>query len=134
MDVVEYAWRIPVSLKLRRSDNVTEKWILRSALTGILPNEVLWRQKAKFWQGAGVRELVSDHANSVISDADFARERVLPNGWELGSKEELLYYRIFRQQFGELDSLAWMGRTESVPTPAADKRPARGKDLRRLDQ
>ena len=44
-DVVDYALRIPPELKLRREDEVTEKWILRQALTDALPDEVLWRRK-----------------------------------------------------------------------------------------
>jgi asparagine synthase (glutamine-hydrolysing) len=30
-------------------------------------------------------------------------------------KEELMCYRIFREHFGELDDLSWMGRTKSAP-------------------
>jgi asparagine synthase (glutamine-hydrolysing) len=111
-EVVDYALRIPVEYKLR--DGV-EKWILRRALEGELPVEVLNRKKAKFWQGAGVKELVSDHAERQISDADFRSERTLPNGWEINTKEELFYYRIFREHFGELEDLSWMGRTKGAP-------------------
>ena len=102
-EVVDYALRIPVEYKLR--DGV-EKWILRRALDGELPDEVLNRKKAKFWQGAGVKELVSDYAEQRIIDADFRRERTLPNGWVINTKEELFYYRIFREHFGELEDLS----------------------------
>ncbi len=111
-DVVDYALRIPIEYKLR--DGV-EKWILRRALDGMLPEEVLNRKKAKFWQGAGVKELVSDHADNQISNDDFRRERKLPNGWKINTKEELFYYRIFREHFGELEDLSWMGRTKGAP-------------------
>ena len=111
-DVVDYALRIPVEYKLR--DGV-EKWILRRALDGKLPEEVLNRKKAKFWQGAGVKELVSDYAEKQISDSDFSRERTLPNGWELNTKEELLYNRVFKEHFGDLEDLSWMGRTKGAP-------------------
>jgi asparagine synthase (glutamine-hydrolysing) len=50
-----------------------------------------------------------------ISDQDFQRERTLPNGWKLNSKEELMYYRIFKEHFGEVHNLDWMGRTKGVP-------------------
>ena len=85
-EVVDYALRIPVELKIR--DGV-EKWILRQALEGLLPPPVLNRPKAKFWQGAGVGELLARYADGTISDGDFARERKLDNGWELAGKEEL---------------------------------------------
>jgi len=76
---------------------------------------VLWRPKAKFWQGAGVGTLLEEHAEEIVTDADFAIERMLPNGWQLNTKEELMYYRIFKGHFGEFEDLAWMGRTKGAP-------------------
>jgi asparagine synthase (glutamine-hydrolysing) len=114
-DVVDYALRIPVEYKLR--DGV-EKWILRRAMDGALPERVLNRRKVKFWSGAGVEDLLALHAERHISDHDFQRERLLPNGWRLDSKEELMYYRIFREHFGALEQLAWMGRTKRAPVTA----------------
>ncbi|GAI77491.1 unnamed protein product [marine sediment metagenome] len=110
-EVVDYALRIPAEYKLR--DNV-EKWILRVAFDDMLPEQVLNRKKSKFWEGAGVGELMSDYADSTITDDDFRRERILKNGWIINSKEELFYYRIFREQFGELENLSWMGRTKGI--------------------
>jgi len=107
--VVEYALKIPASLKLR--DGV-EKWILHEAMQGALPASILQRPKAKFWQGAGVDDFLAQHAEQKISNADFEHERKLPNDLRLNSKEELFYYRIFREQFGEFDDLSWMGRTK----------------------
>ncbi len=111
-DVVDFALRIPTRYKLR---NGVEKWILRQAMTGELPDVILNRPKAKFWQGAGVQDLLARHAEEQISDADFSSERHLPNGWVLNSKEELLYYRIFNERFGQIDDLSWMGRTKGTP-------------------
>jgi asparagine synthase (glutamine-hydrolysing) len=108
MDAVELAIQIPIDLKLRGG---VEKWILREAVSDILPERVLRRTKAKFWEGAGVQDLLANHAESAISDSDFARERTLPNGWVLGGKEELMYYRIYREQLGPFANLDWMGRT-----------------------
>jgi asparagine synthase (glutamine-hydrolysing) len=110
--VVEYAMKIPVKYKIR---NGVEKWILRKTLEGELPERVLTREKAKFWQGAGVTEMISDYAEKKITDEDFQRERKLKNGWILNSKEELLYYRYFKEYFGELEDFSWMGRTKDAP-------------------
>lgn len=107
-EVADYAFQIPVEMKLRQG---VEKWILRETVSDILPSGVLSRTKAKFWEGAGVQDLLAEHAESAVTDGDFARERTLPNGWVLGSKEELLYYRLFRERLGELADLSWMGRT-----------------------
>lgn len=114
-EVVDYAMRIPAGLKLRQRGRASEKWILRRALAGALPERVLWRHKAKFWQGAGVQDLLAQHAEETVSDADLQRERQLPNGWVLNSKEELMYYRVFRERFGALANLDWMGRSKSAP-------------------
>jgi asparagine synthase (glutamine-hydrolysing) len=84
-------------------------------MQGILPEEVLWRRKSKFWEGAGIGTLLEQHAELTITDGDFHRERYLPDDMKLNTKEELMYYRIFREHFGELDDLAWMGRTKGAP-------------------
>ena len=115
-DVVDYALRIPIDLKLH--DGV-EKWILRQALVGMLPDAVLNRPKAKFWEGAGVGELLAHYADEHISSDDFRSERHLPDGSQLNSREELLYYRIFREHFGEFNGLAWLGRTKGTPVQEA---------------
>jgi asparagine synthase (glutamine-hydrolysing) len=114
-EVVDYAMRIPTWFKLRREGEMVEKWILRQALADALPDEVLWRRKAKFWQGAGVGDVLTQYAEEQITDEEFGRERILPNGWRLNTKEELMYYRIFREHFGELSNLSWMGRTKGAP-------------------
>jgi asparagine synthase (glutamine-hydrolysing) len=111
-DVVDYALRIPTEYKLHKG---VEKWILRKAVADLLPKSVVKRPKAKFWQGAGVEDLLALHAEQQISNNDFAQGRKLPNGWKLNTKEELLYYRIFKEHFGEFDDLSWMGRTKGSP-------------------
>lgn len=110
--VLEQAHSIPVEYKI--VDGV-EKWILRHAVADLVPESVAWRPKAKFWEGAGVTDLLAQCAENTISDADYRRERILPNGWQLHSKEELLYYRIFKEHFGDIESLDWMGRTKGSP-------------------
>jgi len=111
-DVVDYALRIPIQYKLR--DGI-EKWILRQAMADALPDAILNRKKAKFWQGAGVEDMLARHAEEKITEVDFARERGLPDGGRLNTKEELMYYRIFKEHFGEFDDLSWVGRTKGAP-------------------
>lgn len=69
-----------------------------------------------FWSSGGVRELLLDYANKYISLEEFARERTLPNGWIINTPEELMYYRIFKECFGNVaDNPAWVGRTKGAP-------------------
>jgi asparagine synthase (glutamine-hydrolysing) len=110
--VVDYALRIPAEYKIF---NGLEKWILRRASFDLLPERVALRKKAKFWEGAGVEERIAQFAAQQVSDADFERERRLPDGQELNTKEELYYYRIFREHFGNLKNFDWMGRTKGSP-------------------
>jgi hypothetical protein len=86
-NVVEYARRIPRHLKLPLEPQTIEKWILRLALA---------------------------NTSNCISDAELARERGLPNGWTLNSKEELMTCRAFKEQFGRPRDLPWMGRTKGT--------------------
>ncbi|MGB5873448.1 MAG: asparagine synthase-related protein [Bacteroidota bacterium] len=114
-EVVQYAITIPAKYKLR--DGV-EKWILRRAMDGSLPQRVLNRTKAKFWEGAGVGDLLAARAEETITDDDFSRERTLPDGLVINTKEELMYYRIFAEHFGKARDLVWMGRTKGAPKEA----------------
>ena len=110
--VVNLAIRIPTSYKLHSN---IEKWILRRALQDVLPDSVVSRPKAKFWEGAGVGDMLSQYAEIHISDNNFAQGRRLANGVVLNSKEEMMYYQIFKDHFGQLDDLSWVGRTKGAP-------------------
>ncbi len=114
-NVFQYAKRIPLKFKLykKKGEEAIEKWILRKALKGILPEEILSRPKAKFWEGSGLGDLFLQHAEKRIDDKEFAKERTLPDNTKLRSKEELFYYRIFRQKFGGVD-LSFVGRTGDI--------------------
>ena len=111
-NVVDWAFQIPAAYKL--FDGV-EKWILRQAVADVLPLSVTNRPKAKFWQGAGVEEQIAEYAEGQIGDSEFEGERKLNNGWVLNSKEELYYYRIFSEHFGNLEDISWVGRTKGSP-------------------
>lgn len=115
--VVKLAVRIPVEYKLyqKADEEPVEKWILRKAVADLLPEAVLWRPKVKFWEGAGVEDQIAAYAEAQISDADFRNERRLPDGSYLKTKEELFYYRIFKEHFGSLTDLSFVGRTPSAP-------------------
>lgn len=108
-EVVELALKIPVKYKIFEG---TEKWILRSALLDQLPYNVLMRGKSKFWEGSGMGDHLFNYAENLISDSDFRKNKKIKCGWELRSKEEMLYYTIFTSHFGEMDDLKWMGRSK----------------------
>jgi asparagine synthase (glutamine-hydrolysing) len=116
--VLDYALRIPSSMKLR--DGLGE-WILRQALAGVLPERVLARPRGKSWDGPSFGYVLAEHAAEHITDDDFSHERLLPNGWGLRTKEELLYYHIFRDLFGRAADFDWVGRTPAPPRVPAQR-------------
>ena len=99
-DLIELGMKVSPRLKIREQEGQKiEKWILRKAFaeTGYLPDEILWRYKLQFTQGAGCETLGERLAESEISDDEFARIREQNPGAVINSKEAAYYYRIFRQ-------------------------------------
>jgi asparagine synthase (glutamine-hydrolysing) len=78
-----------------------EKWPLRKAFEGYLPDEILWRQKEQFSDGVGYGwiQALKDTAEREVSDAMLASasERFPIKTPE--TKEAYLYRRIFEQHF-----------------------------------
>lgn len=112
VQLVDLALSLPADWKLQNAQ--PEKALLRLAFDGLLEEDVLWRTKQKFSDGAGSIDMMSAYAEQTISDEAFIQECSLPGGGELKSKEELLYYRIFQEQFGEKLSPEMVGRTISI--------------------
>lgn len=98
---IEQAFSVPISQKLYGEARI-EKWALRKAFEPVLPAEIAWRKKEKFSKGAGSAHVFAQLANAEIAEAEFAAEtrRILDEtGCAVKSKEELYYYRIFRDHF-----------------------------------
>jgi len=112
-DLVDYAFKLPMDLKQRGAQRV-DKWILRRAAKALIPPEIALRRKEKFGSGSGLSRHLTEYATYVCSDADFRKEREIADGVFLRSKEELLYYRIFRRYFKPDQVLPLMGRSHSV--------------------
>jgi len=109
-DVVAFANALPAAVKVHGPEQ-TEKWILRRAIRGKLPDEVVGRPKEKFWSGSGIADKLAEVAEREIGDDAFAREKDLGRGGALRSKEDLYYFRIFRRWFPRVDVLEGMGQT-----------------------
>jgi asparagine synthase (glutamine-hydrolysing) len=109
LGMVRYANRIPVEM-ITPSDHA-EKWILREACRGLLPDPILNRKKMKFSEGAGSSELVAGIARNMISEQEFERHKQVEDGIVLRSPEELYYFRIWRQVMPASISPRLVGRT-----------------------
>ena len=98
--MMDLAMKIPPELKIREHNGAKiEKWILRRAFekTGHLPDDILWRYKVQYTQGAGCESLGERMAESEISDEEWARLRAENPDAVLNSKEAAFYFKIFRR-------------------------------------
>jgi len=79
----------------------TGKYLLRKAFegTGVLPDEILWREKAAFSDAVGhsMVDTLKAYAESRYTDADLARaQAAYPHGTPF-TKESLWYREIFEE-------------------------------------
>ena len=109
-EMLRLAARIAPRLKRRGGEG---KWILRSVAERYLPSAVVWRSKEKFSIGTGVGPALARYADQEVTDAELARERS-PRGLPFASKEEYLYWSLFRERYGRADVLALMGHSRSL--------------------
>jgi asparagine synthase (glutamine-hydrolysing) len=107
-EVIAHGLGLPPSWKLA-SNGKPEKWMLREAFEGWLPHEFLWRGKAQFGDGSGATSVLSDVVAASVSEEDLARERDAVDP-PLRTREELAYYRIFREHLGGVRPEATLGR------------------------
>jgi asparagine synthase (glutamine-hydrolysing) len=97
-EVIHHALRLPAEWKLSCA-GVPEKQLLREAFEGWLPHDLLWRDKAQFGDGSGAASVLTDPFTDSISHDELEAEKhsVDPS---LRTREELAYFRIFREHLG----------------------------------
>ena len=99
-EFLDVAMRMDAQAKMAGSGRI-EKAVLREAFEGVLPDEILWRQKEQFSDGVGYGWIdgLKANAEAHVSDEDFAQaERHFPNN-PPQTKEAYFYRRIFEQHF-----------------------------------
>ena len=97
--MINLAMKVAPELKVKsQNGSLIEKWILRQAFagTGYLPEEILWRYKVQYTQGAGCEDLGEKLANQEMSDAEFLRLKEENPDAQINSKEAAYYFKIFR--------------------------------------
>ena len=100
-DFVSYVMSIDPALKM----NIYQKgkYLLRYAFkdSGLLPDDILWREKAAFSDGVGhsMVDDLKDYAESVISDEDFEKGCASFDYCPPFTKESLLYRLIFEKYY-----------------------------------
>lgn len=107
VDMVDLSMKIPPELKIREHEGAKiEKWILRKAFedTDYLPNEILWRYKVQYTQGAGCESLGERLAEKEMRHEEFERIKAENPKATINSREAAYYFKIFRQ-FHPQDSI-----------------------------
>ena len=95
-DFLDVAMAIDPGTKLHRPDR-TEKWLLRRAFAGLLPEAILWRTKEEFAQGCGSEWALREYCDRLVGDAEFERASELCPVDTPKTKEAFHYRRIFEQ-------------------------------------
>jgi len=98
-ELLNYAMRLPPEYKIKpEKDQKIEKWIFRKAFEAVLPKEVAWRIKQEFSQGSGSADVLPGYFEDVILDEELLEAQA--SYPMVRSKEELFYFRIFIEHFG----------------------------------
>ncbi|MBB3226944.1 asparagine synthase (glutamine-hydrolyzing) [Luteibacter sp. Sphag1AF] len=100
-----------------------EKGILREAFEGLLPDEILWRQKEQFSDGVGYGWIdgLKAHAEATVSDREFAAAASRFPHNTPASKEAYLYRALFERHFPGEACAATVpgGKSIACSSPAA---------------
>ena len=97
---VDFAMSLDPEVKMSGGNRI-EKHIIREAFDGIIPDEILWRQKEQFSDGVGYGWIdgLKDHAESHISDEEFSRAEIRFPINTPDTKEGYYYRTIFEKHF-----------------------------------
>ncbi|WP_435549201.1 asparagine synthetase B [Desulfobacterium sp. N47] len=98
--MVDLSMKIPPELKIREHRGAKiEKWILRKAFedTSYLPDEILWRYKVQYTQGAGCESLGESLAEKMITEDEYMQIKEENPNAVINSREAAYYFKIFRE-------------------------------------
>jgi asparagine synthase (glutamine-hydrolysing) len=90
------------------------KWIIRRSVEALLPPELVWRVKTPIEYGSG-STFLAPLLSGRISDEEFASactEFLERDGLRLRDKEQLYYYRVFREAFGPVRGVSSAGSAD----------------------
>jgi asparagine synthase (glutamine-hydrolysing) len=112
-ELLDYALSLSPELKLKpEGEGRIEKWIFRKAYEDELPASVTWRGKQEFSQGSGSAGVLPGYFEQLVPDSDFEDAR--KKHPIIRSKEELHYFRIFTEHFGEGAAVDTVGQWISL--------------------
>jgi len=112
-ELFRYTLAVPSEYKQKQEgDEKVEKWIFRKAFESLLPGAITQRVKQEFSQGSGSAALLPNYFENVIGDDELAEAQAkYPL---VRSKEELYYFRIFTEHFGDGQAVETVGQWISL--------------------
>lgn len=121
--VIDFAFRLPTTYLVRDG---WHKWILRKALTDLLPHEVLWRKKKMGFPFPIKRflELNEGIVDTILATAknpylDLSKKEILKNDWKIISF--ILWYELyFNENFSLFKTIQQMANCASQPKLASE--------------
>ncbi len=120
-EFMDVAMRLNPEEKMAKNGRM-EKYILRKAFEGLLPDSILWRQKEQFSDGVGygwinsLKELTS----ASVSDEQMAQAKFRFPVHTPRSKEEYFYRSIFSEHFPSDTAAACVPSVPSVACSSAE--------------
>ena len=125
LDFVKYVMNIDPAMKVNTYD--MGKYLLRHAFEKdhLLPDDILWRQKAAFSDAVG-HSMVDDlkaYAETKYTDAEFEEKRKKYDFAQPFTKESLLYREIFEKYYpgqAEMVTDFWMPNRSWAGCDVAD--------------
>jgi asparagine synthase (glutamine-hydrolysing) len=100
-EFLDVAMSFDAADKMVAAERPIEKWVLRKAFEGLLPDSILWRQKEQFSDGVGYSWIdgLKAHAEGAVGDDQLARAHFRFPVNTPRTKEAYLYRSIFEQHF-----------------------------------
>ena len=119
---------LSVEPELRTPKFGQEKWLLRNAFRGFLPDEVLFRRKEAFSDGISAQEkswyvIIQERVAETMTDEYFETNRMKYSETIIPHTKEALYYReIFEKCYknqGHILKEYWMPKWSNTSDPSA---------------
>ena len=108
-ELFRYALAIPAEYKQKPVGNdKVEKWIFRKAFEPFLPAAITQRVKQEFSQGSGSAALLPSYFENLIGDDELSKAQSKYS--IIRSKEELYYFRVFTDNFGDGQAVETVGQ------------------------
>ena len=115
VNFIDVAMNMDPKEKMISNDKI-EKYVLREAFNGYLPEEILWRQKEQFSDGVGYSWIdeLKNYTDNLVSDKNFKNRNQLYPINTPNTKEEMYYRSIFSKHFPNNECVTCVPSSKSV--------------------